>query len=145
MRLYGVLLLLGLGFVAACGRVPTTGSALIPGQPSHAELLTAHPMPRTSNIHVVALGTAAGNSRHLVQIRDREEPHVHRRHDLVVFLLRGHGTLHRDGGDLEMGPGSIAAVDRGTPHWFENRGSEPAAAYVVFSPPFDGADVDPIP
>ena len=45
------------------------------------------------------LGRDAGSSHHLVWIRDREVPHRHDRHDLLVVMLRGFGTMRL--GDAE--------------------------------------------
>jgi mannose-6-phosphate isomerase-like protein (cupin superfamily) len=45
-------------------------------------------------------------------------------------------------GDEErpVGEGSILYVPRGTVHAFQNDSEEPAAAYVVYVPTFDGED-----
>ena len=80
-----------------------------------------------------------------MQIRDREQPHVHTRYDLSVVLVKGRGTLHLDGAALAMREGDVAFVAQGTPHFFVNQGGTPAAALVVFSPAFSGPDQVPAP
>jgi len=104
------------------------------------EIVNAHPLKDGENIRSVLLSKSESSSRHLVQIRGRESPHIHAQHDFVVILVRGQGVLHVGGGRQTMLEGSIAVIDRGTPHWFENTGRAPAAAFVVFSPPYDGTD-----
>ncbi len=95
------------------------------------------------NIAVVELGRDARTSHHVVAIRNGEQPHRHDRHDLLVVILRGHGTmlLGALGGETRpLGPGSILYVPRGTVHAFRNLADSPAVAYAVYTPPFDGKD-----
>jgi quercetin dioxygenase-like cupin family protein len=99
-----------------------------------------NPIPPGQNIHAVELGRAQSVSHHIVQVRDREHPHVHERHDLTVVVLRGGGELTVDGAVIEMATGDAAFVPRGRRHFFRNAGNAPAAALVTFSPPFDGID-----
>jgi mannose-6-phosphate isomerase-like protein (cupin superfamily) len=77
---------------------------------------------------------------HVVQIRDRELLHVHERHDVIALLLRGRGTLRVGSETVRMKPGSVVAIQRAVPHAFVNESRQPAAAFVVFTPPFDGKD-----
>ena len=94
---------------------------------------------------VVELGRDAHTSHHLVWIRDREVPHRHDRHDLVVVMLRGHGAMRLGAEERAVGEGSILYVPRGTVHAFRNASPEPAAAYAVYTPAFDGQDRFPVP
>jgi mannose-6-phosphate isomerase-like protein (cupin superfamily) len=93
---------------------------------------------------VVELGRDAHTSHHLVWIRDREVPHRHDRHDLVVVMLRGHGAMRLGAEERAVGEGSILYVPRGSVHAFRNASPEPAAAYAVYTPAFDGADRVPV-
>ena len=93
---------------------------------------------------VVELGRDAHTSHHLVWIRDREVPHRHDRHDLVVVMLRGHGAMRLGAEERAVGEGSILYVPRGTVHAFRNASPEPAAAYAVYTPAFDGTDRIPV-
>jgi len=106
-------------------------------------LLAAHPLPDTQNISVLPLGRTEALSYHLVQIRDREQPHVHATHDLAVTLLRGSGRVYIHGAPHDMRPGDVAVVPRGVAHYFVNSDSTPAAAFVTFAPPYDGKDQVP--
>jgi mannose-6-phosphate isomerase-like protein (cupin superfamily) len=121
---------------------PAVLDALFPGgrrTEALARLAEGELAPGES-VRVTELGRDAGTSHHLVRIRDREELHRHERHDLLVVMLRGHGTMRLGGGERPVGPGSILYVPRGAPHAFRNQAAEPAVAYLVYAPPFDGQD-----
>jgi quercetin dioxygenase-like cupin family protein len=107
-------------------------------------ILAAHPLPPGQNISAVALGRTESCSYHLVQIRDREQPHAHAAHDLAVTVLRGTGRLYIRGEPHLMQAGDVAVVPRETPHYFVNTDAEPAVAFVVFTPPYDGKDQVPV-
>ncbi len=106
--------------------------------------MAAHPLPPGANIRSLPLGRTEACSYHLVQVRDREAPHVHATHDLAVTVLRGHGQLYIRGEARPMEVGDVAVVPRGTPHYFVNSGAVPAAAFVTFAPPYDGKDQVPV-
>ncbi len=137
-------------FLVACALWFTTGCGAAPHLivPSNAgiertdlnALLAAYPLAPADIIRAVPLGRTEALSYHLVQIRDREQPHVHATHDLTVTLLRGTGVLHVRGTAQEMRAGDTAAIPRDTPHYFVNTGSTPAIAFATFAPPYDGHD-----
>jgi len=108
-----------------------------------AALADEYPLPTGENIRAVILGQTDALSYHFVQVRDRERPHVHAAHDLVVTLLRGRGTVHSGGGIFPMEVGDVVVIPRGTVHYFVNDGFDPTAALVTFAPPFDGKDQVP--
>lgn len=142
MRRTVALLVLAAALAPGCAAVPPVQAPTAVG--GIDRILAANPMPEEVNIHPVLVSRSTAMSRHLIQIRDREQPHVHAKHDLVVFIVRGDGILHVDGASQRVSAGSIAVIDRGIAHWFENTGPEPAAAFVVFSPPYDGSDNVPV-
>ncbi len=82
----------------------------------------------------------AATSHHVVSIREAEVPHRHDRHDLLVVLLEGYGSMRLGDEVRAVGVGSILYIPRGTPHGFANHGVAPAVAYAVYLPAFDGAD-----
>lgn len=91
-------------------------------------------------VAVIDLGRTAWVSHHLAVVRDAETPHYHRFHDLTVTVLRGQGTMDIDGKKFPLEAGDVVHVNRGLRHYFRNTGQEPAAAFVVYSPPYDGRD-----
>ncbi len=107
-------------------------------------LLDANPLAEGENIKALLLGHTEALSYHLVQVRDREQPHLHAGHDLTMTLLQGKGTFHIQGNAFELRAGDVAVVRRGTPHYFVNSDSTPAVAFVTFAPPYDGTDQVPI-
>jgi mannose-6-phosphate isomerase-like protein (cupin superfamily) len=119
---------------------------LTPDPPnSVAATVLAWPLAADENVRAREVRSGANSSISIVQIRDREQPHVHGRYDLTVTLVRGSGTLWLDGAPLAMHAGDMAFIPKGTPHYFVNGGPDPAAALVVFAPPFSGPDQQPIP
>lgn len=94
---------------------------------------------------ILEVGRDAGSSHHVVTIRDRESPHRHDTHDLFVVMLRGHGTMRLGDETRPVGEGSILYVPRATVHAFTNLSGEPAIAYAIYFPPFDGKDRVPVP
>ncbi len=135
---------LALPWIAAAGGAPPPVlDALIAGE-RHTTALDA--LARSGRLapgegfKVSEIGRDAHSSHHLVWIRDREVPHRHDRHDLFVVILRGHGGMTLGDTERELGQGSILYVPRGTVHSFRNRSPEPAVAYAVYLPAFDGVD-----
>jgi mannose-6-phosphate isomerase-like protein (cupin superfamily) len=125
---------------------PAVLDALIGDRRVHetlGELVRRDPLPPGESFEVVELGRDAHASHHLIWIRDRELPHRHDRHDLLVVLLRGHGSMRLGADERAVGQGSVLYVPRGSVHAFRNQAAEPAAAYAVYFPAFDGTDRQP--
>jgi quercetin dioxygenase-like cupin family protein len=57
--------------------------------------------------------------------------HDHKGRPGIVYILRGTITDHRDGVELEYGPGLGWPEDRNTLHWLENKGTLPAVEISV--------------
>jgi quercetin dioxygenase-like cupin family protein len=117
------------------------------GQLTHAhldEVLAEKPLSTDQNIRVVTLGKGKEMSHHLVQIRDREVPHVHKTHDLTVVMLKGKGYLMLEQKRIDLIRGDILFIPRGLVHYFINTFSEPSVGLAVFSPVFDGKDSIPV-
>lgn len=128
---------------AVSSRTPAVFDALLPAGRTTlplAKLAEREPLRADEGFRVVALGQDAHTSHHLVHIRNAERPHRHDTHDLVVVILRGHGTMRLGQERRPVGEGSILYVPRGTLHAFSNESGEPASAYAMYTPPFDGQD-----
>jgi quercetin dioxygenase-like cupin family protein len=106
--------------------------------------LAAHPLAEGANVRVDQVGRTGGASYHVVQLVGAERPHRHVTHDLTVLLLRGRGILHRDAARTRLDAGDAAVVPRGEPHWFASEGAFPSVALVVFTPPLDVPDAEPL-
>ncbi len=131
----------------APGPTPPTLDALFPSGRvtlELAQLAARYPLETDKDFQVAEVGRDAHSSHHVVWIVDREAPHRHDTHDLVVVMLRGFGTMRLGADTQPVGPSSILYVPRGTPHAFSNESGEPALAYAVYSPAFDGKDRVPV-
>ena len=107
-------------------------------------ILAENPLPVTENIKVTTLGQAAQVSHHIVQIRDRETPHIHKEHDVTVILSKGKGYLMLGKERVDLAEGDVLFIPRGVVHYFINTSTEPSVAFAIFSPPFDGKDAIPL-
>jgi len=109
-----------------------------------ARVLADNPLGQSENIKFTTLGQGQGSSHHVVQVRDREVPHLHRVHDLTFILVRGRGYLMMDKLRIALSAGDIAHIPRGAPHFYVNTDLEPSVAFVMFTPPFDEKDAIPL-
>ncbi|MGH7788836.1 MAG: cupin domain-containing protein [Candidatus Binatia bacterium] len=135
-----------LALVLSACTAPRAGQLLRADPPravGFAQLARDAPLAPGQSIRPTEVARGEHSSVALVQIADRETPHVHTRYDLAVTLVVGSGTLWLDGVALPMQVGDAAFVPRGTAHYFVNAGAQPAAALVVFAPPFSGPDQEP--
>lgn len=105
-----------------------------------AELPGRVPLGPVEAFRVVEIGRDANSSHHVVAIREREQPHRHDRHDLIVVMLRGHGGMQLGAEERPVGVGSILYVPRGTIHAYRNASEDIAYAYAIYTPAFDGQD-----
>jgi mannose-6-phosphate isomerase-like protein (cupin superfamily) len=141
-RLFGVLTLVALALVAGCStkvadpRFTLRYDKGIDTTDLNALVARAGAGP----VAVLDLGRTAWVSHHLAVVRDAEQPHYHRFHDLTVVVMRGQGVIEIEGKRFAMAPSDVVHVNRGVRHFFRNTGKEPAVAFVTFSPPFDGRD-----
>ena len=106
-------------------------------------MLAENPLGAGENIKLITLGQGQGVSHHLVQVRDREKPHVHKLHDGTVVIVKGEGYLMMENRRIDLSVSDIVYIPRGAVHYFVNTANEPTVAFVVFSPPFDGKDTVP--
>jgi mannose-6-phosphate isomerase-like protein (cupin superfamily) len=108
------------------------------------ELIASAPLADGEEFRAVEIGRDAHVSQQVVAIRTGETLHRHDRHDLLVVILRGHGRMRLGDDTREVGEGSILYVPRGSVHAFTNGSAEPAYAFTVYAPPFDGKDRAPV-
>ncbi len=138
-------LLLSFGF-SGCAPIPYLflqyGNELKQIDP--AKVAAENPLGPNENIKITTLGQGQSVSHHIVQIRDREAPHVHTAHDGTVMVISGRGHLMLSDKRIQLSAGDIVYIPRGAVHYYVNDGLEPTIAFVVFSPPFDGQDNVPV-
>jgi mannose-6-phosphate isomerase-like protein (cupin superfamily) len=91
-------------------------------------------------IAVKTLRKTEAASFHVVRIVTAENPHVHDRSDLSVFVLSGRVRMRLGAHTVEIEAGDVIDIPRGVPHWAENIADQPSEAYVIFMPPFNPKD-----
>lgn len=105
------------------------------------EIVKENPLGKDENIKVALLFNNQDSGHFIIQIRDREKPHIHETHDLTVVVKRGYGVLYLGKAKLPMRRGDIAFIPKGVPHYFVNEDSKPSIAYAIFTPFYDGKDM----
>jgi quercetin dioxygenase-like cupin family protein len=113
---------------------PQQGQEHVLRQTDFGQLLAANPLGSGENIKVMELSRNARSSNVLVQVRDREPLHRHADSDITVFLLRGEGDMRIGKETHPVRTGDVIHIERNAVHAYINRGPEPAAALVVYSP-----------
>ena len=108
------------------------------------KMITENPLAPGENIKVINLGRGPAASHHVVQIRDRETPHVHQAHDATVMMLKGQGFLMLEQRRIDLTAGDVVYIPRGAAHYFTNTTREPTVAFATYTPPFDGKDTHPV-
>jgi mannose-6-phosphate isomerase-like protein (cupin superfamily) len=71
------------------------------------KVLAENPLGASENIRITTLGQGQGVSHHLVQVRDREKPHIHKLHDGTVVIVKGEGHLMMENRRIDMSAGDI--------------------------------------
>lgn len=105
------------------------------------EIVKEKPIGKDENIKVTPLFKNDEASHFIIQIRDREKPHIHETHDLTVIVKSGRGILHLGKEKLTMKSGDVAFIPKGVFHYFVNTDNEPSVAYAIFTPFYDGKDM----
>ncbi len=98
------------------------------------QLLEQNKPAKDENIKVIPLFRNERSSNVLVLVRDREPLHRHADSDITVFMLRGEGDMRLGQETRPVKAGDVIHIERGAIHAYINRGPEPAAALVVYSP-----------
>lgn len=113
---------------------PQPGKTHVLRQADFDQLLAVNPLGAGENIKAMELSRNARSSNLLVQVRDREPLHRHIDSDITVFLLRGEGEIRIGKETRPVRAGDVIHIERNAVHAYINRGPEPAAALVVYSP-----------
>lgn len=113
---------------------PQPGKTHLLRQADFDQLLAANPLGAGENIKAVELSRNARSSTVLVQVRHREPLHRHIDSDITVLMLHGEGDMRISQEARPVKAGDVIHIERGTIHAYINRGPEPAAALVVYSP-----------
>lgn len=144
MRRSGIGIVVALAFLAGCATAGPQWVTFPSGRSGKGVTLDAwlksHPLAAGQEIRLDEISRGDSSSAHTVQIRKEEPLHIHQNHDVLVVILKGRGVLTLEKRRLEVKPGAVVSIPRGMPHSFVNQGSDPAVAFAVFMPAFDGKD-----
>ena len=83
-------------------------------------------------------------SHHIIRLKNAEKPHIHKHHDLTVFVLEGTAVIHFDNKNLIAKAGDVIEIPRGVVHWAENLDRRGSQVYAIFNPPYEGKDYHPV-
>lgn len=119
---------------AACGGAPAPRPPRLLGPGGEIPLPTFTAEEEAKDVAVKLLRRTEQASYHIVRLRRAEPPHTHEHSELSVTVLSGSVRMHLGDQVLPLGPGDIVDIPRGSPHFAENVGTEPAYAHAVFSP-----------
>jgi quercetin dioxygenase-like cupin family protein len=108
------------------------------------QVIAENPFGISENIKITTLDQGQSVSHHIVQVRDREAPHIHKTHDGTVIIMKGRGYLVIENRRMDLSVGDVIHIPRDVVHFYVNNASEPSVALVIFSPPFDGKDYVPV-
>jgi mannose-6-phosphate isomerase-like protein (cupin superfamily) len=103
-------------------------------------LAEREPRDEEEQFKLLEIGRDERSSHHVAWIRDQEAPHRHDHHDLLMVVVRGHGTMLLGQEERPVGEGSVVFIPRGTGHAFRNKSAAPALVYGQITPPYDAAD-----
>jgi quercetin dioxygenase-like cupin family protein len=102
------------------------------------EILKAHPLKEGESQASVELLRSEGVSAHLIQVRTRIRPQVHKDHSETVYLLAGSGIFILGDRAYPVKEGSLLMIPKGIVHSFEAK--QPTSVLAIFNPPFDPSD-----
>jgi quercetin dioxygenase-like cupin family protein len=108
------------------------------------EIVKENKLAEDENIKVIPIGESKSTSVYLIQVRGNAEmdAHYHKLHDEMVYVKKGSGVLELDGTRYGIRDGMLLVIPRMTVHKFVNTGNESNIAISVFSPTFDGEDIE---
>lgn len=96
------------------------------------------------NVRIETIAENELSSHHLVVIREKEPLHYHANHDGWALVLKGEADFLLGKTSRLLRRGDMVYIPRGVPHQATRRGREALAAFVIFTPPFDGKDTIPV-
>ncbi|MFB6345844.1 MAG: cupin domain-containing protein [bacterium] len=146
-------LLIGLLLLTSCStlhRSRNNGAFIYPGESVELkrstlnEIYSKERFDSQKNKVAAVLSDRTSHKILAAQIREREKPHKHVKHDLIVYLYSGRGSLRTSDNSHDMESGDWITIPRDQPHQFINTAEQPARAIVIRTPNPDGKDYEPV-
>lgn len=128
-------------------RNPTTfPDVFLPSVEDIDDIVKKNGLTETEDFKIVPIGSNKNINVYLMQFRKKAvmEAHFHKLHDEVMYIKKGTGIIEMDGTRTVVKEGMVVFIPRKTVHRFVNVGEELNTSISIFSPPFDGSDMNSI-
>lgn len=109
------------------------------------DVLAEHPLAAGSEAGFTEVLRGEETSVNVWQIAGEMPPHLHREHEEVIVVRSGRVRARIGERNVDLGPGDVVSIPKGTVHAAHAVGDEPCAGISVFAPAFDGEDRVPVP
>lgn len=108
------------------------------------EIVEEKSMADDENIMIIPLGKDKSTSVYLFQMRPGAEmdSHYHNAHDEILYIKQGSGLIILNGTRHIVKEGMMVMIPRQSGHKYVNTGKEISITISMFSPPFDGKDIE---
>jgi quercetin dioxygenase-like cupin family protein len=108
------------------------------------EIVNEKPLPEGENVMVIPIGKDKSSSIYLFQIRANAEmdAHFHKSHDVIMYIMKGSGIVELHGTRHSVKEGMVVVIPRLVGHRFINTGDVTNIIVSIFSPLFDGNDIE---
>ena len=74
------------------------------------QIIAENPLGISENIKITTLDQGESVSHHIVQVRDREAPHIHKTHDGTVIIMKGRGYLVIENRRMDLSVGDVIHI-----------------------------------
>jgi len=100
----------------------------------------SQPPEAYENVHVHPLVHDSLSSAFVIWVKKEVKPHIHRNHTEQVYILEGQATMLLGNEVMQVVPGQLITIPKGTIHAVRVTGSTPLKVISLQSPYFDGSD-----
>lgn len=76
----------------------------------------------------------------VVQVNVLVKPHYHEKSDEILYFVKGNGVLKVGDAKINVKPGLLVSLLKGTVHSYVNEGKEATVVLSIFAPAFDPKD-----
>ena len=130
-----------IGILLAAGCSSHQAKVVLPTESIEAINWQQHDLQK--EIAIKHIHRTATSSTHIIRLNGAEKPHYHDHHDLTVTILSGKSRIHFENRIVELNPGDVLVIPKGSYHWAEKVGDQASEVLAIFSPAFDGKDRRP--
>ena len=108
------------------------------------EIVNEKALAEDEDVMIIPIGKDKSSSIYLYQIRENTEmdAHYHKSHDVIMYIKKGSGILELNGTRHSVKEGMMVVIPRLSIHRFINTGEVTNIIVSIFSPLFDGNDIE---